>query len=285
MRILVTGGAGQLAGAIRRTWTGHELVVPEESVLDLGRREAIHSVLAQVRPDVVVNTGAFTQVDRCETETATAMLLNGEAVGWLAEACDREGALLVQISTDYVFDGTGTRPYREFDVPNPLSVYGKSKLLGERNAARARRHLVVRSAWLYDAWGRNFLRTMLDAAAQGRKLRVVDDQVGTPTSCRALARQLLAAVEEGWHGLVHCTCSGQVSRHGFAREIFARAGIKADLSPCATLEYPLPAPRPAYSVLDGSRRGQCGTDLMPDWRQALEEVLEAIRTGVFGDFR
>jgi dTDP-4-dehydrorhamnose reductase len=273
MRVLVTGGAGQLARSIARTWVGHELMFPEESILDLGRPEAIDSVLRDLHPEVVVNTGAFTQVDRCETDEAAAMRINGEAVGWLARACDREGALLVQISTDYVFDGTSRRPYLETDPTHPLSVYGKSKLLGEQNAARAEQHLVVRTAWLYDHSGRNFLNTMLTAASQGRKLRVVDDQKGAPTSCGALARQLLAAVDEGWRGMVHCTCAGETSWYGFAREIFRSMAIAADLAPCTTAEYPLPAPRPAYSVLDGRRRALLGRDLMPDWREALAEVV------------
>jgi len=275
MKVLVTGGAGQLARAIRWTWGSHDLLFPDETVLDLASREAIHSVIAQANPDVVINAGAFTQVDLCEVEPATAMLINGEAVGWLAEACDRQKALLVQISTDYVFDGTGKHPYLETDPVNPLSVYGKSKLLGESNGLAAREHLIARTAWLYDAWGRNFLLTIQKAAAQGQSLRVVNDQSGAPTSCRALARQMLIGVEEGWRGLVHCTCSGETTWHGFAHEIFQQAGIQADLSPCTTADYPLPAPRPAYSVLDGHRRSAFCTDLMPDWCEALSEVLSS----------
>jgi len=273
MRILIAGASGQLARAIRETWQGHELLSPEESRFDLGNPEAVRSTILELRPEVILNAAAFTQVDRCETEAELAMRINGEAVGWLAEAADRAQALLVQISTDYVFDGTGTRPYREIDPPSPKSVYGRSKLLGEQNAARAKEHLIVRTAWLYDAWGKNFYLTMRNAAAQGRKLKVVDDQRGTPTTCRALARQLQGAVQEGWRGLVHGTCTGETTWHGFAAEIFRQSGVEADLSPCATAEYPTPALRPAYSVLDGSHRKALGTDLMPDWREALGEVI------------
>ena len=274
MRVLITGGAGQLAWAIRENWIEHELILPEESVLDLGCPEAIQSVMTEFHPEVVINTGAFTQVDRCEKDQKVAMRINGEAVGWLAEACERQKTLLIQISTDYVFDGDSTKPYRETDAVNPRSVYGKSKLLGEENARKAPKHLIVRSAWLYDAWGKNFYITMLNAAAQGKKLKVVDDQVGSPTSCRALARQLKMAVTEGWRGLVHGTCTGETTWFDFAVEIFRQAGIKADLRPCASSEYPLPAPRPAYSVLDGSHRSELGTDLMPHWRDALAEVVQ-----------
>jgi len=276
-RILVTGGSGQLARALRETWTGDELILPEESVLDLGSRVAIQGVCREVRPEVIVNAGAFTQVDRCESEPVLAERINGEAVRWLAQAAAEQGALLVQISTDYVFDGQASRAYREEDPTAPRSVYGRSKLRGEREAAAAPAHLVLRTAWLYDAWGRNFLQTMLAAAGQGRKLRVVDDQWGSPTSCRALARQIRTAVAENWRGLVHATCAGETTWYRFAAEIFRQAGIPADLSPCTSADYPLPAPRPAYSVLDGTRRASLGTDLMPPWPAALAEVLNEPR--------
>ena len=274
MRVLVTGGAGQLARAIQREWSGHELALLGSAELDLASPESIRASVARLRPQVVVNAGAFTQVDRCESEADRAMAVNGASVGHLAEACEALGALLIQVSTDYVFDGTSTRPYREDDPTNPVSVYGRTKLEGERQAARCSRHVVARTSWLYDAWGKNFFNTMLNAAAQGRALRVVDDQRGAPTTCRALARQLRVAAEEGWQGLVHATCAGETTWHGFAKEIFAAAKVKADLSPCTTAEYPTPAKRPAYSVLDGARRRSFGPDLMPEWREALLEVVE-----------
>jgi dTDP-4-dehydrorhamnose reductase len=273
-RILITGGSGQLAHAIRQIWTGHELVVPEESQLDLGMEAAIHSVMEKVRPAVVLNLGAFTQVDRCEAEPELAMRVNGTAVGWLAEACDAQDALLIQISTDYVFDGTGTRPYREDDPTNPVSVYGRTKLEGEKQSAGCHRHLIVRTSWLYDGWGKNFFNTMLNAAAQGKQFRVVDDQRGAPTTCRALARQLMMAVEQDWQGLVHATCQGETTWYEFAKAIFAAKGIPADLVPCTTAEYLTPARRPAYSILDATHRRSLGSDLMPDWQDALREVVE-----------
>lgn len=273
MRVLVTGSGGQLARAIRQTWTAHELILPEESDLDLGNPGAIRAAAAAYRPQVVINAGAFTQVDRCETEPELARRINSEAVGWLAEACRDQGALLVQISTDYVFDGRSSRPYHESDPTNPLSVYGQTKLMGEAETRKAPEHLILRTAWLYDAWGRNFLATMRNAAAQGQKLRVVEDQRGCPTTCRALARQMMTAVEEGWRGLVHATCAGETTWYGFAKEIFRQLGISADLSPCTTADYPLPAPRPAFSVLDGTLRRSLGTDVLPSWQEALAEVL------------
>jgi len=273
MRVLVTGASGQLAQAIHMVWAEHDLVLPEESLLDLSRQDAIRAVVDQVRPDVLINCGAFTQVDRCETEADLAHLINATAVGWLADACEAQGTMLVQISTDYVFDGTGARPYREDDPTNPVSVYGRTKLEGERQAARCSRHLIARTSWLYDAWGKNFLNTMLNAAGQGRALRVVDDQRGAPTTCRALARQLKVATELNWNGLVHTTCAGETTWYGFAQAIFEAKGLAADLSPCNTADYPTPARRPAYSVLDGTRRRNLGRDLMPTWQEALAEVI------------
>jgi len=274
MRIVVAGASGQLARAIQTFWTGHDVCLPEEARLDLARREAIDAVLDELQPDAVINAAAFTQVDRCESEPERAALINGSAVGWIAAACARHNALLVQISTDYVFDGAGCRPYREDDAPAPRSAYGRTKLQGELLARRTPEHLILRTAWLYDAWGKNFLRTMLGAAAAGKALKVVDDQRGTPTTCRCLARQLQIAVEGGWRGLFHATCAGETTWHGFASEIFRQAGVRADLRPCTTAEYPLPAPRPAYSVLDNAKRRAAGLDLMPSWREALAEVLE-----------
>ena len=272
MKILVTGGSGQLARAISQAWQGDEIVLLDRRGLDLGSRPSIIAAMRGHRPEAVINAGAHTQVDLCESEPERALLLNGTAVGWLAEACAETRSLLVQISTDYVFDGLSRVPYREDDPTSPQSVYGRTKLEGERLAAQAPEHLVVRTSWLYDAWGKNFYTTMRTMAAEGRPLKVVDDQTGSPTSCRALARQLQAAVREGWRGTLHATCAGETTWHGFAAEIFRGAGLHADLSPCATSDFPRPARRPPYSVLDGARRKAWGVDVMPPWQDALREV-------------
>lgn len=274
MRVLVTGSSGQLARAIMQIWTGVELIMPPESLLDLAAQESIQSIMEQAQPDVVINTGAFTQVDLCESQVEKAMLVNGTAVGWLAESCLRHNSRLVQISTDYVFDGRSDRPYREEDPVAPVSVYGKSKLLGEQEARRDPRHLIVRTAWLYDIEGTNFYNTMLHLAQQGSPIKVVDDQRGSPTSCRALARQLQALVGTGWSGTIHATCAGETTWFGFAAEIFRQQGSTPGLSPCATEDFPRPAPRPRYSVLSGDRRRLLGVDLMPDWRDALAEIAQ-----------
>lgn len=273
MRVLVTGGSGQFAQAVRRIWTSCDLVIPPEAEFDLADPDGMRRILREVRPEVVLNAGAYTAVDRAETDEARALLINGEAVGVLASACDELGALLVQISTDYVFDGSASIPYLESDPPSPRSAYGRTKLAGEQAAQQAREHLVVRTSWLYDAWGNNFLNTMLRLGGEGRSLRVVDDQRGAPTSCRALANQILHGVDAGWRGLVHATCAGETTWFQFAQAIFQRAGLTVDLSPCTTEAYGAPAPRPPYSVLDGTHRKHLGKDLMPPWEEALDEVL------------
>lgn len=271
MKVLVTGGSGQLARAIQRTWTGHDLVVPGEAELDLASPDAIRRVLAAVCPDVVLNCGAYTAVDKAESEPELARIVNAEAVAVLAEACGE--ALLVQVSTDYVFDGTATRPWQELDPTGPLSVYGATKLEGEDAARRAKHHLVARTQWLYDADGKNFLNTMLGLGRSGKALKVVADQFGAPTPCRRLARQLRVAVEGRWQGTFHMTCGGETTWHGFAQAIFTGAGLTVDLNPCTTADYPTPARRPAYGVLDNAKRLSQGPDLMGTWQEALNEVL------------
>lgn len=277
MKVLVTGGDGQLARAVAETWTGHEVVRLGRAALDLADLEAIPAVVRAHAPDLIFNAGAHTAVDRCESEPERAYRLNAEAVTVLAATANELEVPLFQVSTDYVFDGAGQHPYGEGDPTHPRSVYGRTKLEGEEAARQARAHLIVRTAWLYDAWGKNFYRTMLNAAAQGRSLKVVDDQRGTPTSCRALARQLEVAAREAWRGTAHITCAGETTWFGFAREIFRQHGLGPELRPCTSAEYPTPAPRPAYSVLEGSGRARRGTDIMPDWKDALSEVVSATR--------
>ena len=274
MKCVVTGGSGQLARALAEFCTHHEIIRPEEQSLDLANPEAIQHVINSLKPDIVINAGAFTQVDLCESQPDRAQLINGTAVRWLAQACQHTNALLVQISTDYVFDGQGQCPYREDDPVSPRSVCGKTKFAGEQEARKYAQHLILRTAWLYDAWGNNFRNTMLKLARSGQPLKVVDDQRGTPTTCRALARQIQAAIEAGVRGTLHATCQGETTWHGFAAEIFRQEGLSVNLSPCRTEDFPRPAPRPAYSVLSGDRRRELGVDVMPEWEEALSELRE-----------
>jgi dTDP-4-dehydrorhamnose reductase len=273
MKILVSGASGQLAQAIGKYWKWGDLITPPEAELDLAERESIASAFQRFKPDIFVNCAAYTNVDAAETDEERATLINGTAVGWIAEECNSIDAMLIQVSTDYVFDGLSKAPCREDDAVNPCNAYGRSKLTGEVAASRAAKCLILRTAWLYDAWGKNFLTTMLKLAGQGKPIKVVSDQRGSPTSCRALARQMEYAAKNDWRGLFHATCGGETTWHGFADAIFRNLDAPPDCSPCATSEYPTPAGRPAYSVLDNAKRKLKGDDLMGGWEDALQEVM------------
>jgi dTDP-4-dehydrorhamnose reductase len=224
---------------------------------------------------VVVNCAAYTAVDDCEAQPELAMRVNGTAVGHLAAACDRAGARLVQVSTDYVFAGDGERPYREDDPVAPRSAYGRSKLRGEELAARAQQHLIVRTAWLYGHGGRHFVNAIRHQIDDGvRALRVVADQHGSPTFCDDLAEAIVDLVEVGATGVVHAVNAGGTSWHGFAEEIVRLVGAEVEVLPVTTSEYPRPAPRPAYSVLDTSRLERLLQRKMPPWQDGLRRYLD-----------
>jgi dTDP-4-dehydrorhamnose reductase len=248
--------------------------MPPESELDLADRGLLQAAIQKYKPEVFVNCAAYTNVDGAEANAGLATLVNATAVRWIAEACNEIGALLVQVSTDYVFDGLSKQPCGEDDAAMPCNVYGQSKLEGEMAAIMANKHLIFRTAWLYDAWGKNFFTTMLKLAGQGVPLRIVNDQFGSPTVCRSLARQMQHAVENQWRGLYHATCGGETTWYGFADAIFKSLGLASDYSPCPTSEYPTPAKRPAYSALDNTKRRLKGEDLMGTWEDGLKEVIE-----------
>jgi dTDP-4-dehydrorhamnose reductase len=276
-RFLVTGSLGQLGRAIlgaaeRRDigTAGHDL-----DTLDITDAAAVEEMVARVRPEVVVNCAAFTAVDECEENEAAASAVNGGAVEHLAHACDRHGALLVQVSTDYVFPGTGAIPYGEDDPTGPTSAYGRSKLLGERAARNARQHLILRTAWLYGHGGRHFVSAIQGQLRRGAaKLRVVADQHGCPSFCDDVAAAALDLVSVGARGTVHVVNSGATTWHGFATEIVRLCGAEVEIEPVSTRDYPLPAPRPANSVLDTARLASLLGAPLPDWRDALRRYLE-----------
>jgi dTDP-4-dehydrorhamnose reductase len=224
----------------------------------------------------VVNCAAYTAVDDCETHEAEARAVNADAVEHLARGCDAVGAVLVQVSTDYVFDGAGSRPYREDDPVAPVSAYGRTKLLGERAAARAAEHLIVRTAWLYGRGGRHFVDAICGQIEGGTDpLRVVGDQRGSPTFCTDLAAAILDLVEVEARGIVHAVNRGATTWHGFAREVVRLLGAGVEVVPVATDAFPRPAQRPAYSVLDTTRLDRLLGRSMPTWQDALARYLEA----------
>jgi len=275
MRLLVTGARGQLGLALAATCRVRNVEffgidLPEYDITDAA---VVSAVVLAFSPTVIVNCAAFTAVDAAEEREAEARRVNADAVGYLAEAADAVGALLVQISTDYVFDGSGRRPYREDDPCRPLQAYGRTKLEGEEMARRAHRHLIVRTAWLFGE-GHNFVRTIrrqLEAGA--RTLTVVADQYGCPTYAADLAGALLQLVRLEAEGVVHAVNDGYTSWHGLACEIVRLLGSTADVVPVETSAVPRPARRPSWSVLDTTRLCSILGFPMPPWRDALARYV------------
>lgn len=286
-RWLVTGAGGQLGRCLVARVRGlpqHALAAAlERGVLDVTDREAVRRAVlgaADEGLDVVVNAAAMTHVDRCETEPEAARQANALAPGWLAEAAREAGAAFVQVSTDYVFDGTARQPYREDDPTGPRSVYGRTKLEGEQRARSAHpAALVVRTAWVFGP-GRNFVRTILEAAAralhgEGPPLRVVDDQRGSPTWAGHLAEALVALVERDAHGVYHVANSGSATWWELARAaVDAWGHPELLIEKVSTAAFPRPAPRPAWSVLDTGRAARAGVSL-PAWPEGLRAYLES----------
>ena len=294
MRILVTGGGGQLGWELRRALAIFgEVVAPGRDLLDLASVDSIVAAIRGVRPGLVVNAAAYTEVDQAETESELAMKINGEAPRIFAEEAAARNAALVHYSTDYVFDGTKTDPYREDDAPAPINTYGRSKLNGERAVLDSRcAHLVFRTSWVYGPRGRNFLLTMLRLARQRKEIKVVDDQFGAPTPARLIAEATAGAIASSLvngvidlgrfsatGGLYHLSTAGRTSWCGFARAILQDQSGGASIVPIPTSSYPTPAARPRHSVLDtGKLARQFGLSL-PDWKVGLKLCLEELGNG------
>jgi len=275
--ILITGVHGQLGRALAAACTGRGLEHDGSDIdtLDIRNPNAVEDWIRAAQPATVVNCAAFTAVDDCEANEGLALAVNATAVGYLATACNRTGARLVQISTDYVFPGDGERPYTEDDPVAPASAYGRTKLRGEEYATAAERHLVVRTAWLYGHGGRNFVEAIRDRIDRGvTRLEVVADQRGCPTSCDDLAPAILDLIASGAEGVVHAVNAGETTWHGFATAIADHLGADIEILPVTTEEFPRPAPRPAYSVLDTTRLKTLLGRPMPHWRDALARYLE-----------
>jgi dTDP-4-dehydrorhamnose reductase len=292
MRILVTGVSGQVGSALVPRLQGLGTVLAaDRRQLDLSRPGTIADALSQLAPDMIVNPAAFTAVDRAEDERDLAFTVNAESPGVMARWAAERGVPLVQLSTDYVFDGSGERPWREDDPTGPLSVYGASKLAGEKAVqAASGAHLIVRTSWIYAAAGNNFLRTIVRLARERTELRVVDDQMGTPTSA-ALIADILSRIVAGdaavlasrfaaAGGVTHLAASGCTTWHGFATAIVeglrARGGeIKTErVVPIRTEEYPTKARRPRNSRLDLSRLNEVFGESPPEWTSVLTRELD-----------
>lgn len=275
-KLLVTGCNGQLGRALNEEYKADEVEMVNTDVgkLDISDLDAAMRFVREIKPDVILNCGAMTAVDLCETKPDEAFMANAIGARNLSIAAKETGAKLVQISTDYVFSGEGSRPYVETDEPGPHTVYGATKLAGERFVEQfADRYFMIRTAWLYGE-GKNFVGTMLRLAEKNDTVRVVSDQYGTPTSAAELAKMIHVLEPTDNYGLFHGTCEGSCSWADFAVEIFRQAKKQVHVEYITTEEFAAAAPRPAYSVLD-NRMLRLTTDFqMADWQDALAEYMK-----------
>lgn len=293
-KILLTGKNGQVGWELQRSLaTFGEVVAVDAEEMNLADPDAIRRTVREVRPNIIINPAAYTAVDKAESDPELAMAVNGSAAGIFAEEAQRLGAMLVHYSTDYVFDGDKVSPYTENDVPNPQSVYGKTKFAGEQ-AIRASgcKHLIFRTSWVYGVHGANFIKTILRLAKERDELRIVADQFGAPTWARDLARATAAALgcwknnawDQNLSGLYHLTAAGRTNWHQYAEEI-VRLARKYDstlatkplkISAIATHEYPVPAKRPVNSVLANDRIRDTFGIVLPAWQDSVAECVREL---------
>jgi dTDP-4-dehydrorhamnose reductase len=282
LRILLTGAGGQLATDLAKSLCQEELIPLSHAQLDVVDAAQVKATVEATRPDVVINTAAFHRVDDCETEVGRAIAVNAHGVRNLALACQRTGAALLHLSTDYVFDGEKAQPYSEHDMPRPINVYGVSKLLGEVMIRHILdRYHIVRCSGLFglagaSGKGGNFVRTMLRLAREERPIRVVHDQRFAPTYTADLADKIAWLITTANYGVWHITNAGEASWYDFAARIFELADLRPDLSPTTTAAFGARARRPSYSVLDHGRLRALGLDDLPPWEDALSRYLEQI---------
>ncbi len=287
MKVAVIGAVGQLGTDICKVFSDVELYrvsrLGADVTLDIRDAGLVYEIIAeQIHPDVVINAAAASNVPKCEQEPDWAFAVNATGTKNLAVACQAAGARLVHVSTDYVFRGEGTRPYVETDLPGPLNVYGVSKLAGEHLlAAQCDDYIIARTSAIYGTapcrgkGGRNFVSLMLHLAATQPEVKVVTDEIVSPTYTYALAKQLRLVAEKGEPGLYHVTCHGECSWYEFAGAIFEETGIKAKLVETTSMDFPSTVRRPSYSVLRNKHLQDQGLDIMPEWRDGLRAYLES----------
>ena len=276
MKILITGARGQLGRELTKQYCVNdnvELILTDVVELDITKGEEVYNFVNANKPDVIINCAAHTAVDKCETDIDMAYKINTIGPKNLSGAANMIGTEIVQVSTDYVFDGMIDRALTEFDEVNPQTVYGKTKLQGEKLVKELNpRHYIVRTAWLYGD-GNNFVRTMINLSRTNKTLKVVNDQKGTPTSTVDLAKVIIKLVDDKNYGLFHCTCKGECTWYEFTKEIFRIKGIDSEVLPCTTEEFPRPAKRPKYSVLRNYMLEMTSGDITRSWQEAIEEYL------------
>lgn len=288
MKILITGADGQLGSEI--VWTiknknalgelpsevvNAEIICVDVNDLDITNFESVQAFFVKNKPDVVINCAAITNVDGCENDLETSFKVNSLGPKNLAICAEQVGAKLLHISTDYVFSGTGTVPYSEWEMCNPQSIYGKSKYMGEYYIQQfCKKYFIVRTAWLYGKFGNNFVKTIIKAAKEKGQLKVVSDQIGNPTNCEDLAFHILKIITTQNYGIYHCTNEGECSWYDFASEIVKLANIECVVSPCSTDEYPRPAKRPAFSSLNNLMLKCTIGNEMRIWQDALKSFMK-----------
>jgi dTDP-4-dehydrorhamnose reductase len=272
MRILITGAGGQLGRDLQQVLAGEQLIALDHAALDIGDRNAVEHAVQTARPHWVINSAAFNDVDGAETNPDAAFRINSEGAGYLAEASNSIGAALMHVSTDYVFDGRKGSPYVEGDVPNPLSVYGRSKFAGEQRVLAANANAIVaRTAWLYGRHGKNFVKSILAASQKGGPLKVVSDQIGSPTATADLARAIAHLIKRPLRGMLHVVNAGSCSRYEFAKAIVPP---ETEVVPISTVEAARPAPRPTNASLASERWASTGLPPLRSWQEALKDFLK-----------
>lgn len=289
MKLLITGGSGQLGteiirqisggvstlGAVPQSLIGAEILAPPRNELDICDEMSVRQYISDNKPDAVIHCAAMSDVEGCEDTPELCGRVNGTAVSYVASSCEDAGAKLILLSSDYVFSGDSQTPYLTDDLCAPLSVYGKSKRLGEINALTfCTRAFIIRTAWLYGVHGKNFVKTIVRKAAAEKEIMVVSDQIGCPTNAEELAYHILKLTATELYGTYHCTGKGICSWYDFAKEIVRLSGSECTVLPCASSDYPQKAQRPHYSVLDNSKLDRAVGNEMRYWKDALKDYME-----------
>ena len=291
MKIVILGGKGQLGSDCTKVLKEiHDVMSVDLDELDITDILQVEAAAGNFGADVIVNCAGFTRVDDCETEKELACKVNVEGPGNLAVAAKNQGAQLIHISTDYVFDGRkrAPEPYTEKDDPNPISYYGVTKLAAEEAVRRITdNHIILRTAWLYGIRGQNFLKTMLNLALKDpqREIKIVNDQFGSPTWSYRLALQIEKLIESGGNGTFHATSEGYCTWYGLATYFLGKMGVPHSFVPCTTAEYPTPAVRPINSILENRRLKEAGINLMQGWKSDVEEFVFRFRDRLINETR
>ncbi|HDR7135403.1 TPA: dTDP-4-dehydrorhamnose reductase [Bacillus cereus] len=279
MKVLVTGAQGQLGQDVvsllkEQTWEVFGFGREELNITD--EKQVSEKVLL-IQPDIIIHTAAYTQVDQAESDEEAAFKVNAEGTKYLAQAAEAVGAKFCYVSTDYVFDGTKDTPYKADDQTNPETVYGKSKLVGEQYTQEyCSKSYIVRTSWVFGLYGNNFVKTMLRLAEENKELGIVHDQVGSPTYTTDLARFIISLVQTDKYGVYHGSNSGVCSWYEFAKEIFKQSNIEIVVNPLKTEDFPRPAARPKYSVLDKGMIEENGFESLQNWKEALKDFLKKL---------